>query len=182
MNDYNDATNNKHAFASDTDKGVTLDGTQQKGIKASDDGKNLVYAVNDTKDVATITLGTVKTDDPRDMSGTGFDFANTTKVDVSALKLDVVEPLNISSPVIPLVTNATGLTAGVSVDYGEGKTGHSQDVPLTHADTGIVLNATVTGTVSTASGAVNYTVTGGTLNSIALDTGRGRLPERCLLL
>jgi|GEM_PF-1334769 len=173
VNDYNDAANNKHAFASDVAKGVTLDGTQQKGIKASDDGKSLVYAVNDTKNVATITLGTVKTDDPRDMSGTDFDFANTTKVDASALKLDVAEPLSISSPVIPLVANATGLTAGVSVDYGEGKTGHSQDVPLTHADTGIVLNATVTGTVSTASGAVNYTVTGGTLNSIALDNWKG---------
>ena len=180
VNDYNDATNNKHAFASDTAKGVTLDGTQQKGIKVSDDGKSLVYAVNDTKDVATITLGTVKTDDPRNMSGTDFDFAKTTKVDASALNLDVAEPLNISSPVIPLVTNATGLTAGVSVDYGEGKTGHSQDVPLTHADTGIVLNATVTGAVSTASGTVNYTVTGGTLNSIALDnwngTAAGTLP------
>ena len=180
VNDYNDATNNKHAFASDTAKGVTLDGTQQKGIKVSDDGKSLVYAVNDTKDVATITLGTVKTDDPRDMSGTDFDFANTTKVDASALNLDVAEPLNISSPVIPLVTNAKGLTEGVSVNYGEGKTGHSQDVPLTHADTGIVLNATVTGAVSTASGTVNYTVTGGTLNSIALDnwngTAAGTLP------
>ena len=180
VNDYNDATKNKHAFASDTAKGVTLDGTQQKGIKASDDGKSLVYAVNDTKDVATITLGTVKTDDPRDMSGTDFDFANTTKVDASALNLDVVEPLNISSPVIPLVTNAKGLDTGVSVDYGEGKTGHSQDMPLTHADTGIVLNATVNGTVATVAGTVNYTVTGGTLNSIALGnwngTAAGTLP------
>ncbi len=172
VNDYNDATNNKHAFASDTAKGVTLDGTQQKGIKASDDGKSLVYAVNDTKDVATITLGTVKTDDPRDMSGTDFDFANTTKVDASALELDVVEPLNISS-VIPLVTNATGLAVGVDVDYGEGKTSHSQDVPLVHADTGIVLNATVNGTVATIADTVNYTVTGGTLNSIALDNWNG---------
>ena len=173
VNDYNDATNNKHAFASDTDKGVTLDGTQQKGIKASDDGKNLVYAVNDTKDVATITLGTVKTKDPRDVSGTSFDFGNTAKVDAANLQLEIDQPVNIATAVIPLVTNAANLAAGVAVDYGDSKTSHSQDVSFTHDGTGIGVNATVNGLVATAAGAVNYTVTGAALNSVDLSNWNG---------
>jgi len=173
VNDYNDASNNKHAFASDTDKGVTLDGTQQKGIKASDDGKNLVYAVNDTKDVATITLGTVKTDDPRDMSGTGFNFGNTAKVDAANLQLEIDQPVNITTDVIPLVTNAANLAAGVAVEYGGSKTSHSQDVSFTHDGTGIGVNATLNGLVATAAGAVNYTVTGAALNSVDLSNWNG---------
>ncbi|MBR1661213.1 MAG: hypothetical protein IJ694_02945 [Acidaminococcaceae bacterium] len=173
VNDYNDATNNKHAFASDTDKGVTLDGTQQKGIKASDDGKNLVYAVNDTKDVATITLGTVNTKDPRDMSGTSFDFGNTGKVDAANLQLEIDQPVNIATAVIPLVTNAANLAAGVAVDYGGSKTSHSQDVSFTHDGTGIGVNATLNGLVATAAGAVNYTVTGAALNSVDLSNWNG---------
>ena len=173
VNDYNDASNNKHAFASDTDKGVTLDGTQQKGIKASDDGKNLVYAVNDTKDVATITLGTVNTKDPRDMSGTSFDFGNTAKVDAANLQLEIDQPVNITTDVIPLVTNAANLSAGVAVEYGGSKTSHSQDVSFTHDGTGIGVNATLNGLVATAAGAVNYTVTGAALNSVDLSNWNG---------
>ena len=173
VNDYNDTTNNKHAFASDTDKGVTLDGNQIKGVKASDDGKNLVYAVDGTKNVTTITLGKVNTKDPRDMSGTDFDFAGTTKVDASNLELEIESPVDITTAVVPLVTNATNLAAGVAVDYGTGKTSHSQDISFTHDDTGIGVGATLTGTVATVTGAVNYNVTGATLNSVDLANWKG---------
>ena len=174
VNDYTNAAHNKHAFASDTDKGVTLDGTQQKGIKASDDGRSLVYAVDDTKDVATITLGKVKTTDPRDMSGTDFDFTNTEKVDASNLKLEIGELADISNGSLPLVKNAANLAEGVAVDYGTGKTSHSQEISLTHAATGIGVGATLTGTVATATGAVDYTVTGAALNSVNLSNWNGK--------
>ena len=174
VNDYNDATNNKHAFASDTDKGVTLDGNQIKGIKASDNGKNLVYAVDGTKNVTTITLGKVNTKDPRDMSGKDFDFAGTTKVDASNLELEIKSPVDITTSVVPLVTNAANLNSGVTLDYGTGKTNHTQDISFTHDTTGIGVAATLTGTVATVTGAVNYNVTDATLNSVDLANWNGK--------
>ena len=171
VNDYTDTTNNQHAFASDTDKGVTLDGYQVKGIKASDDGKNLVYAVDDTKNVTAITLGQVK--EARDMSGTAFDFAATEKVDASGLELDITPSLDMTSAVVPLVTSATNLKSGVTVDYGTGKTNHTQDFFLTHEATGIGVDATVTGIVATAAGSVNYVALSAVMNSVDLADWNG---------
>ena len=153
-------------------KGVTLAYTQSKGIKA--DGTNLVYAADSKKNVTTITLGTVNTKDPRDMSGTDFDFTNTAKVDASGLKLEIAQPVDTTKRTIPLVTNAANLKDNVAVDYGTGKENHTQDVDLTHEDTGIALNATVNGVVATKDKAVNYNVTGVTLNILKLDEWNGK--------
>ena len=153
--------------------GTTLTYAQSKGIKA--DGTNLVYAVGSTKDVTTITLGKVK--DPRDMSGTDFDFAGTTKVDASNLELDITPSLDVTSPIVPLVTNAANLKTGVTVDYGTGKSNHSQDFSLTHGATGIGVGVTMTGIVATmageSAGTVNYVATGATMNSLDLANWNG---------
>ena len=176
VNDFNDTANNKHAFASDTDKGVTLDGNQIKGVKASDDGKNLVYAVDATKNVEKITLGKVNTTDPRDMSGTDFDFASTTKVDATGLELELTEPLDIGKSVA-LVKNAANLTAGASVTYKDDAAKHTQEFTLAHPDTKIDVTGELSGTVATADKEVQFTSTGLEMKAVNLANWDGQAAE-----
>ena len=63
-------------FKGDEANGVTLAGTQSKGVKADDGGKKLVYAAG-KKDVTAITLGNMKVGTPRDMN-TDYNFAGVT--------------------------------------------------------------------------------------------------------
>ena len=63
------------ASSSATDKGVTFTGSESKGVKASDDGKNLIYARSNFN-VNNIAFGTMAWGTPRDASAAGYDYSN----------------------------------------------------------------------------------------------------------
>ena len=156
------------------EKGVKITRTVNEKVSLAKDSKAINYNIEESNNVTKITLGDVNTKDPRDMSGTGFDFTNTTKVDASGLKLVIEQPVDITKAVVPMVTNAANLKAGLTdINYGEGKTYHSQDISLTHDATGIAVGATMTGLVETKAGEVDYRVTGATVNSLNLASWNG---------
>ena len=152
------------AFSDDEANGVTLAGSQSKGVQAVSDGTNdgakLVYAVG-KKDVTGITLGNMKVGDPRDMN-TDYNFAGVTTLDASALTFDKPENVNAD---INLVTNATNLLEGKTAD-------HTQDFTKTAANS-VALTASLKGTVATVAGAVNYTYSGTALKTINLANWNG---------
>ena len=163
------------------EKGVKITRTVDEKVSLAKDSKAINYNIEESNNVTKITLGDVNTKDPRNMSGTGFDFTNTAKVDASGLKLVIEQPVDITKAVVPLVTNATNLKAGVAIDYGEGKTNHSQDISLTHDATGIAVGATMTGKVNTKAGEVDYLVTGATVNSLNLAGWNGAVVSETLV-
>ena len=156
------------------EKGVKLTRTVNEKVSLATDSKAINYGIEESNNVTKITLGDLNTKDPRDMNGTGFDFTNTTKVDASGLKLVIEQPVDITKAVVPMVTNAANLKAGLTdINYGEGKTYHSQDISLTHDATGIAVGATMTGLVETKAGEVDYRVTGATVKSLNLSSWNG---------
>ena len=174
-----DNTNNDkyHSFdfTGDTTNHVTFAGTQSKGVKASDDHKSLVYAV-DKKNVSTITLGGMSWGTGRTPGSESdvYNFSTVTGVDASGLTFTFTDTqageLQIGSN-MTLLSGATGLPAGVEPSYGGEKTSHSQSVPYSAANS-VTLTGTLTGTVATKAEAgvdkVTYTALGMTLNSINL--------------
>ena len=146
------------AFEGDEANGVTLAGTQSKGVMAADEGKKLVYAAG-AKDVTDITLGTMTAGTPRDMNA-DYDFANAAKIDASGFAF--AKPEDVKADVA-LVTNATNLAADKDVTGKD----HTQDFEKTASNQAVV-TAAVKGTIATAAGAVNYTYGGTELKTVNL--------------
>ena len=65
------------------EKGVKITRTVNEKVSLAKDSKAINYNIEESNNVTKITLGDVNTKDPRNMSGTGFDFTNTAKVDAS---------------------------------------------------------------------------------------------------
>ena len=158
------------------ENGVKLTQTVTEKVTLAEDCKAINYAMDATKKVTAITLDKVK--DPRNMTGTGYDFSGVTKIDASKLELDITPSLDMTSAIVPLVTNADNIKVGVAVDYGTGKTNHTQDFSVTHDATGINVGTTVEGIVAavpgTSAGTVNYVATGATMNSVDLSNWNGK--------
>ena len=72
------------AASTDTDKGVTFTGSESKGVKASNDGKNLIYARSNFN-VSDISLGEMTWGTPREAT-TSYDFANVANINAANLK------------------------------------------------------------------------------------------------
>ncbi|SDC17182.1 hypothetical protein SAMN04487864_10387 [Succiniclasticum ruminis] len=144
-----------------TEKGVTLSGVKTGGVKA--EGTKLNYYA-ETMGVQSVALEAMKWDDGL-AAATGYGFAGVTSIDASNLNFtfaDADKAKLSKTSKMTLVDKATGLTAGAKVD-GKDKT---QTVDYTV--NGATLTGTLTGTVSTAAGAVNYAATGMTLDSVDL--------------
>ncbi|MBO5591223.1 MAG: ESPR domain-containing protein, partial [Acidaminococcaceae bacterium] len=97
-------------FTGDEANGVTLAGTQSKGVQIADSGKKLVYAVG-AKEVTEVTLGDMAAGAPRTMDA-GYDFAGVTTINAGSLQFDKPEEVKADAA---LVANATGLAAGKTV-------------------------------------------------------------------
>ena len=150
-------------FTGDAANGVTLAGTQSKGVQAADEGKKLVYAAG-AKDVTEITLGSMVAGTPRTMEA-GYDFAGVTTIKASDLQFD--KPENVKADAT-LLKNAFMLTAGKTVT----DEAHVQDFTKT-ADNQVVLSASLKGTVETAVNAVNYKYEGTELTKVDLANWNG---------
>ena len=154
-------------FSDDEANGVTLAGSQSKGVQAASDGTNdgakLVYAVG-TKDVTGITLGTMTAGTPRTMEA-GYDFTGVTTINAGNLQFDKPEDVKAN---MTLVANATNLLEGKTVTDAD----HTQDFTKTAANS-VALTASLKGTVETVSGAVNYTYSGTELKTINLANWNG---------
>ena len=151
-------------FKGDEANGVTLAGTQSKGVKADDGGKKLVYAAG-KKDVTAITLGNMKVGTPRDMN-TDYNFAGVTTLDASALAFDKPENVNAD---VNLVTNAAGIPTGMDATAGKD---HSQSFEQT-AKNNVKLTANLKGAVKTDTNVVKYAYGGKELTKVDLKDWNG---------
>ena len=157
--------------SSDTAEGVTLTGNQEKGVKASNNGQNLVYAAG-TMAVTDIALGNMTWGTGRD-AGTGYNFANVGDNGVDATNLKFTFTGTDANTLaagtnMSLLTNATWLGADLAVKGSPVSQSISYGI-----DNVATLNGTLKGNVSTLAGTVNYTVTGKTLDSVDISGWNG---------
>ncbi|MBE6096929.1 MAG: hypothetical protein E7198_03920 [Schwartzia succinivorans] len=151
---------------SNKDKGVALSGYKAGGVKVTNNGNianaKLTY-IAEAFDVKNIAFDSMAWGTPRD-AGSSYNFENLQSID--ATNLSFTNPLavgNISTSTA-LLTNAGGLTAGKTVIGAS----HTQNFTNAAADNGVKLNGTINGTVSTAAGEVDYTLTGKSITSANL--------------
>ena len=136
----------------DTVNGVTVTATSSDKVLLAEDKKAINYSKGATT-VSAITFGEFDIDAAnaaRDLTGSSFATANT--VDAAGLTFkDTTNALKTNDS-ITLVTNATGIATAVAND--EGKT-----IGINYTDDQkIAFTATATGNVTSAGGAVKYTV------------------------
>jgi hypothetical protein len=165
-----------HSFSNEQSSGsdITFTGTQNKGVTVGNwlgrTNNALVYKV-DYKNVNTITLGGMTWGTSRTPGSSDYQFGTVAGVDASGLTFNFSNnqagALKAGSS-MTLLSNATGLSAGRTVTYGTGKTNHTQTITNYNPGNGISLNGTLTGTVSTTTQRVNYSVTGMALDSVNL--------------
>ena len=162
-------------LTNDTDKGVTFAGNYYGGVKVEENGRKLTYYA-ETKNVTGITLGNMEwgTNKGRVVEANSlYIFNNVNTVDASGLAFaftnDQKAALSNTST-MTLLSNATGLVAGKSVTGNiTGQTyNHSQQITDCNPGNGTKLNGTLTGTISTDAGVVNYTANGMTLDNVNL--------------
>ena len=150
------------AFTPVAAKGVTLSGDKISGVRA--EGKTLKYYA-ETNSVRTVGTGKMAWGDGLDASG--YSFAGVTSIDAKALSFTFGKEEDKAAlkpgSVMTLISNARGLAADKTV------TGASctQQIDYSVAN-GAALSGTLTGSVSTTAGAVNYTATGMILDSVNL--------------
>ena len=146
------------AESSDTVKGVTLTGAESKGVKASGDGKSLVYERSNFN-ISGISLGEMTWGTGREAT-TGCDFNNVTDANISLTNLKFADPENIAKDAtMTLLSGATNLKAGTDI-------AHTQD--FTKTVNGTTLSATLSGNVTRTAETLGYTATGTTLNKATL--------------
>ena len=148
---------------SDTDKGVTISGVWPRGVRADETGSALLYDAAEIK-ADTVRLGKDETKepagddltwgDPRVLLGR-CDFTNVKEIDATHLKFTNPEGVLVGS-IVSLLTGATNLETNLPVEYAEGSEAHTQDITDYTVSNGTKLDATLTGTVATAAGVVNY--------------------------
>ncbi|MBP5469926.1 MAG: hypothetical protein J6Z11_11865, partial [Candidatus Riflebacteria bacterium] len=165
-NNLDDSTASKD-FTNDADKGVTFSGKYKKGVKASDDNKSLLYVKDSTKYVTDIALGTIDTNEIRNMNGADYDFVKVSKIDASSLIISNPENLN-KGTAVNLLSNAANFANNPTLNYGEGKTSHSQEIEVTDNDSGINFTGSMSGSLSTTANAVQYSVDNKFVNKIDL--------------
>ena len=149
---------------------VTLSGKQSKGVKTSDDKSDLLYVVG-KMDVSEISFGTMDWGTGR-AATTDYDFAKVATVNASDLAFNFTDEQKADlsgTSTMTLLSDATNLAAGKKVT-GESR---SQQVDYSVAN-GVALTGTLTGTVATIAGAVNYNATGMTLDSVNLANWDGK--------
>lgn len=148
------------SVSTDNDKGVWFTGFESKGVKASDDGKKLIYARSNFN-VRNIRLGEMTWGTPREAT-TSYDFANVETIKAENLEFTNPDAVTGSGT---LLTGAVNLATGASI-------AHTQN--FTKEVNGATLYATLSGNVTReTAGQIGYTATGTTLDSISLTGWNG---------
>ncbi len=145
--------------SSDTENGVTLTGSESKGVKASADGKSLVYTRSEFN-VSGISLGNMTWGTAREAS-TSCNFQNVADANISVAKLEFSNPEDIAKDTTTtLLSSATHLAAGDNI-------AHTQN--FTKTVNGTTLSATLSGNViRTTAGTLGYKATDTALNKATL--------------
>ena len=168
---FDNATTSKilteSARASETEKGVTLEGTARHSLLLADVNgktKNAVQYDIQLFRIDGVSLGNMAWNDPRVIRAPGLvDFSAVNSIDATNLFFtNFNTDLAVGNP-HDLLTNATNLRVGLAVTGAS----HSQDFDATAAN-GAKLSGTLAGTVSTAADTVQFTPSNITLNSIEL--------------
>ncbi|MBQ3863999.1 MAG: hypothetical protein II790_08185, partial [Schwartzia sp.] len=148
------------SVSTDNDKGVWFTGFESKGVKASDDGKKLIYARSNFN-VRNIILGEMTWGTPREATAS-YDFANVETINAGNLEFTNPDAVTGSGT---LLTGAANLATGASI-------AHTQN--FTKEVNGATLYATLSGNVTReTAGQIGYTATGTTLDSISLTGWNG---------
>ena len=163
-----DDTSLAQDFTDDTDKGITFAGKYEKGVKASDDNKSLIYAVETTKYIKNIDLGTINSTNIRNMENTDYDFSKVSTIDATNLKIDNHEDLN-KGDTVNLLTNAKNLEAGKTITGAS----HSQERSVKDNNSGINFEGELIGNVSTIAENIQYKLNDIKLNKIDLSDWNG---------
>ena len=164
-----DDSNADSDFSDDAEKGLTFEGKNAKGVKASDNNMSLLYAVSSTKYVTDIALGTIDINEIRDMNGADYDFSKISSIDASDLIISNPDDLN-KGVAVNLLSNAANLAADKTVTGSS----HSQDLEQTDNDSGIKFVGEMSGSVTTLAGAVQYIQNDRVLNNIDLENWNGK--------
>ncbi|KHM52184.1 hypothetical protein SAMN02745671_02190 [Anaerovibrio lipolyticus DSM 3074] len=137
----------EQAASSDTVNGVTLTGAESKGVKASDDGKSLIYARSNFN-VNSISLGNMTWGTARTASGTGYDYTNAV-IDASSLSFTNPESITPGTTTLLTANNTLADVAETTknVSYG-----------FSPVD-GVTVNGRINGSYKTESNAITYTAT-----------------------
>ena len=149
--------------------GVTFTGAESKGVKASTDGKALVYARSNFN-VSDISMGEMEWNTGRTTPAKGYDFAEGVTVDASNLSFtftDTDKAALTKGSQMTLLDDAANL-AGKTVTGKD----HTQTVDYSTAN-GVALSGTLKGTVSTTADTVKYKAYSMTLDKVNLSGWTG---------
>jgi len=134
--------------STDTANGVALTGSESKGVKASDDGKSLVYARSNFN-VNNVSFGKMTWGTSRDASGTGYDYSNAA---VNMDGLTFSNPEAVSDATITLLKANSTFTKVISETTKNISYGYS---PVD----GVTVDGIINGSYKTDSNAIKYTAT-----------------------
>ena len=162
---------------SDAAKGVTLLGNESKGVKATEEGKNLIYERDFT--VNEIALGSVKWDDGRAFTGTVYSFDSLRKVDATNLSFvftDGQKKTLAKDSTMVLLSNANGLPSpeGMAnkVAYNNSNGYHTQAIDLATAN-GSALTGGLEGTFTYSGNNILFKTNSMTLDAVDLSSWDG---------
>ena len=136
------------ATSTDTANGVALTGSESKGVKASNDGKSLVYARSNFN-VSNISFGEMTWGTSRDASGTGYDYSN------AAVNID---GLTFSNPEAVSDATTTLLKANSTFTQVIPETTKNISYGYSPVD-GVTVDGIINGSYKTDSNAIKYTAT-----------------------
>lgn len=144
-------------LTNEKENGINFVGKQDKGVKASEDGKKLIYKA-DEKKVERITLSDFNETEGTRNTSAGYNFSNATNID--ATNLSFKEPDNIDTSVT-ILDGANGLSNNTHIDGAN----HTQEYNK-NLDNGIVLDASLHGTVEAKEEKIIYTPANKTLDKV----------------
>ncbi|WP_027406107.1 autotransporter outer membrane beta-barrel domain-containing protein [Anaerovibrio sp. RM50] len=138
----------QQADSSDTINGVTLTGSESKGVKASDDGKALVYDRSNFN-VNNVSFGSMAWGTGRTANGAGYDYTNVA-VNLSGLTFN--NPEDVTADTKTLLT-ANNTLRNIDETVHNVSYGYS---PVS----GVTVDGIINGSYKATGGEISYTATG----------------------
>ena len=145
--DFTDASN-----PDDTSKGVSITGAQGKGVKASDDGTGLVYAVS-RKEVSAVDAGATEWQPGAtllDGSSTDYDYSNITSIGTDGFDVTFDKPEEVAAGESMTLLKANETLADMAAQE---KTNSYSFEPVS----GVTVDAGITASLEVKDGIVTYT-------------------------
>ena len=135
----------------DTSKGVVLEGTQGKGVKASDDGTGLVYATG-KKEVSAVNAGVTDWQPGATLldGSAGYDYTNVTSIDAGGFDVTFNKPEEIAAGESMTLLKANETLADMAAQ--EKSTNYSFE-PVS----GVTVDAAIAASLTVKNGIVTYT-------------------------